>query len=172
MSEPFVGEIQMFGGNFAPRGWALCNGQLLLISQYEPLFALIGTTYGGDGESTFALPDLRGRVPVGVGTGPGLSPVGWGAKAGTETVTLTPAEIPSHSHALFADPAMATNTTDPQGAMLADTGADAVYGPPTPAANMDAASIDAAGGNQAHENVAPSITVNFIIALLGIFPSP
>jgi len=159
----------MFGGNFAPRGWAFCSGQLMSIAQDTALFALLGTTYGGDGQVTFALPDLRGRFPLGQGTGPGLTPRTVGEAAGSENVTLTQSQIPSHTHAPSASSAAATQTS-PQNQVWA-VGSPAPYSSGTPAATMHAAAIGSTGGSQPHENMVPFLGVNFIIAVAGIFPS-
>lgn len=164
MSDPFVGEIRLFAGNFAPVGWALCQGQLLPIAENDVLFTLIGTTYGGDGQSTFALPNLAGRIPMHVGSG-----YVQGELTGAETVTLTPAQIPQHSHALHASTATADGTT-PGGALLATTSV-ASYDTATGTAAMAAGAVGTAGGSQPHDNMAPTLTVNYIISLFGIFPS-
>jgi microcystin-dependent protein len=168
MSNPYVGEIRLFAGNFAPAGWMFCQGQLLSIAENEVLFVLIGTTYGGDGQSTFALPDLRGRVPVHQGQGPGLSPRILGELDGTETVTLAPTQLPTHTHALRASTAAATGTA-PGGALLAATSV-ASYDPAAASTAMAAIAVGSAGGNQPHENMAPTLALNYIIALFGIFP--
>lgn len=171
MSQPYVGEIRLFAGNFAPSGWALCQGQLIAISDNETLYTLIGTTYGGDGVSSFALPDLRGRVPVHQGQGPGLSPRPRGETGGFERVTLLTNQTPLHSHTLHASTAPASVPT-PGGNVLATTGA-ASYGPGPASTAMASGAIDTTWGNaQPHENMAPTLTVNYIIALYGIFPSP
>ena len=174
MSTPFIGQITMFGGNFAPRGWALCDGQLLPINSYSALFSILGTTYGGDGRTTFALPDLRGRVAVHPGSGPGLSAYRLGQKGGVETVTLTTSEIPAHSHALNINSSNG-NTSNGTDAVIAGYGTSA---PPVgnftnAGANSTASSssIANAGGSQGHSNVQPFGCVEFIIALEGIFPS-
>jgi len=169
MSNPYIGEIRLFAGTFAPNGWALCQGQLLSIAQNDALFNLIGTTYGGDGQSTFALPDLRGRVPTHQGTGPGLSPRVIGGLGGSESVTLTPAQLPSHNHTLTATTAAASSAAGPSGSVLA-TSSVALYGSgaQVPMAN---AAITASGGGQPHENMAPYLGLNYIISLFGIFPS-
>ena len=174
MSDPFIGQITMFGGNFAPRGWAFCDGQLLAISQNTALFSILGTTYGGDGVSTFALPDLRGRASIHPGHGPGLSQYHLGEKGGAETVTLTTAQIPSHSHALNINSSNG-NTANGTNAVLAGFGTSA---PPVgnftssaPNAAASATSISNTGGSQAHSNVQPFLCVNFIIATVGIYPS-
>lgn len=167
MAEPFIGQILMVGFNFAPRGWALCDGQLLPIAQNTALFSLLGTTYGGNGQSTFALPDLRGRVPIHQGQGPGLSPRLIGEVAGTEAVTLTTAQIPAHRHSLTGS-SVRQDTNHAAGATLAKGG---IYTTETPAVPMHPEAIAAAGGGQAHPNLQPLLCVNFIIAVEGIFPS-
>jgi microcystin-dependent protein len=167
MAQPYVGEIRMFAGNFAPAGWMFCEGQLLPISENEVLFQLIGTTYGGDGESTFALPDLRGRVPLHMGNGFILAETG-----GVETVTLTVPQIPAHRHTLLGSTNVAT-LTDPGGNVLAQTGTfDAYQSDTSPNTPMAASSIGPVGGSQPHENMQPYLCVSFIISLFGIFPSP
>jgi microcystin-dependent protein len=170
MSNPYVGEIRLFAGNFAPAGWMFCQGQLLPIAENEVLFVLIGTTYSGDGQNTFALPDLRGRVPVHQGQGPGLSPRTLGAVHGTETVTLTPQQIPLHTHALHASSAAASGTA-PGDALLAATPV-ASYDSAAGSVAMAAIAVGSAGGNQPHENMAPTLAVNYIISLFGIYPQP
>jgi microcystin-dependent protein len=165
MGSPYVGEIRMFGGNFAPAGWAFCDGSLLPIAQNDVLFTLIGTTYGGDGQSTFALPDLRGRVPLHQGQGFTI-----GQMAGSESVTLTPAQMPAHNHALNASSTAATPAAGPSG-MLGASATTQFYGSGAPTTPMAADALAAAGGNQAHENMAPFQVVSFIISLFGIFPS-
>ena len=182
MSNPFLGEIRMFAGTFAPRGFAFCNGQLLPISENDALYALIGTTYGGDGQVTFAMPDLRGRVPVNQGQGPGLSSYVIGQKAGTESVTLTLLQTPSHSHTLSAtsatgNVAVPNNQTlpaSPDGATPHSTASLYVEATPNAVVQnpMDPTSISPSGGsNQPHENRMPLLAFNFIIALEGVFPS-
>jgi microcystin-dependent protein len=156
----------MFGGNFAPAGWMFCNGQLLPISEYETLFQLIGTTYGGDGQSTFALPDLRGRIPVHFGSQYALAETG-----GVESVTLTTQQIPAHSHPLLASSQSATETA-PSITTLPASPSALIYNNLTPFVSMAQATISAVGGNQPHENRPPYLTVSFIISLFGIFPSP
>ena len=168
MSQPFVGEIRMFGGNFAPQGWMLCEGQLLPISENETLFQLIGTTYGGDGQSTFALPDLRGRIPVHAGQGAGLSNRVLAEAAGTEAVTLTVNQIPAHSH-----PAQCQSGNGNQsgpGAGVWATSTLNQYATAT-TGTMNAACIGPAGGSQPHDNMMPSLCITFIISLFGIFPT-
>ncbi len=176
MSSPFIAEIIMFGGNFAPRGWALCDGQLLPISQNTALFSLLGTTYGGDGRVTFGLPELRGRVPMHPGTGPGLTPRRLGEKGGTQTNTLSQNQMPSHAHSV--DPATLkgtanpANSNDPAGKSL---GLAPMYNTSTPSVNLHGDSLAGntanTGGGQAVNNLQPFQAVNFIIALVGIFPS-
>lgn len=168
MAQPYVGEIRMFGGNFAPAGWMFCDGQLLPISENETLFQLIGTTYGGDGQSTFALPDLRGRLPVHQGNGFVLAQTG-----GVEEVTLTVQQIPAHGHPLLATTSLASSA-GPQGNVLAQSrqaGID-LYFEDVPTVNMAAQSIGPVGGSQPHTNFQPYLCVSFIISLFGIFPSP
>jgi microcystin-dependent protein len=169
MSEPFLGEIKMFAGNFAPQGYALCDGQLLAISQFDALFSLVGTTYGGDGRTTFGLPDLRGRVPIHMGSGPGRTPRSIGQKSGQERVTLTTPELPSHTHAMQGSSA-AADDTQPAGKVLARAAKD-IYIEANPDVNMAAAAIGNAGGGQSHENMQPFQCINYIIALVGIYPS-
>lgn len=170
MSSPYLGEIRMFAGTFAPLGWALCAGQLLPISQNDALFALIGTTYGGDGQSTFALPDLQGRIPIHMGRGTGLTPRVIGENGGSETVTLTSAQLASHSHA-FPASINAAAAGDPLNNVVANTGAAFVYSTSSPNVAMSPSAINPAGGSQPHDNAMPFLCVNFIIALEGIFPS-
>ncbi|MCA9706732.1 MAG: phage tail protein [Myxococcales bacterium] len=164
--EPFIGQIIMFAGNFAPRGWALCNGQLLAIASNSALFSVIGTAYGGDGQTTFALPDLRGRLAMGSGAGAGLSPRPLGQKGGEEQVTLTTAQIPAHAHGLSASNQDPT-TRDPTGHALAQA---QIYTTRAPNDPMSAGSVASAGGGQPHDNMSPFLAVNFIIALEGIYP--
>ncbi len=166
--DPFIAEIVMFGGNFAPRGWAFCDGQLLPIAQNTALFSLIGTFYGGDGRTTFALPDLRGRVPVHPGHGPGLTSRTLGERGGTETETLTANQIPPHSHLLRANSGRA-DSTDPSNATIAKANED-TYNENNTDVNMKGDTANA-GGGQAHNNMQPYLCVNFIIALQGVFPS-
>lgn len=167
-AEPYIGEISMFGGNFAPRGWALCDGQLLAIAQNTALFSLLGTTYGGNGTTTFALPDLRGRAPVHAGQGPGLSPLPLGAAAGQATVSLTAANLPPHAHAVTPPVTNTPRTTNrPAGASPARGGAYSSASPAETGASFTTAST---GGGQPVNNMQPYLAVNFIIALVGIFP--
>lgn len=174
MSEPFIGQITMFGGNFAPRGWAFCDGQLLPISQNTALFSILGTTYGGDGRTTFGLPDLRGRVPMGPRNGPGLTPRQLGERAGTEAVTLNVDQIPGHSHVAQCV-APAGNSNDAVNNYWADDAgvSSGTYhtGAGVSLSAMNSNAIANTGGGQPHANVQPFLCVNFIIALVGIFPS-
>lgn len=168
MAQPYVGEIRMFAGNFAPAGWMFCEGQLLPISENETLFQLIGTTYGGDGTSTFALPDLRSRIPVHQGNGSVLAQSG-----GVEEVTLTVNQIPVHTHALIASSDLASDA-NPGGRVLAQ---DAVAGldlylEDVPTVTMATTSITPIGGSQPHTNIQPYLCLSFIISNFGIFPSP
>ena len=158
MAQPYVGEIRMFAGNFAPAGWMFCEGQLLPISENETLFQLIGTTYGGDGEETFALPDLRGRIPIHQGNGFILAETG-----GAEEITLTVQQIPAHSHPGLSS----ANTT-----VLGKSAPQSLYGAAASLTAMDPGSIANVGGSQAHLNMQPFLTLSFCIALQGIFPSP
>jgi len=166
MAQPYVGEIRMFAGNFAPAGWMFCEGQLLPISENETLFQLIGTTYGGDGQSTFALPDLRGRIPIHQGNGFILAESG-----GAEEITLTASQIPAHSHPLLGS---ATNgsTVNPSNALLANSTVLQPYALEIPNAPMATTSVTSVGGSQPHTNFQPYLCVDFIISLFGIFPSP
>jgi microcystin-dependent protein len=168
MSEPFIGEIVMFAGNFAPRGWAFCSGQILSIAQNTALFSILGTTYGGNGQTTFALPNLQGRVPIHPGQGAGLSPYVLGQQGGTENVTLLTTQMPQHTHTVACsgdDAALGL----PAGNYLATTSSN-VYAS-TAGAFMNNATINPVGGNQPHVNLQPYLCVNFLIALVGIFPS-
>ena len=170
---PYVGEIRMFAGNFAPNGWMFCEGQTLPISENDVLFQLIGTTYGGDGEETFNLPNLASRIPIHMGTGPDGTTYQIGEMAGTEQETLTTQQIPSHTHPLVSSAAAATLQT-PTGAVLASaTSSQAgvmMYGSDS-VATMNAQAIQSAGDSQPHENTQPFLCVNFIISLFGVFPS-
>ena len=166
MAQPYVGEIRMFAGNFAPAGWMFCEGQLLPISENETLFQLIGTTYGGDGQSTFALPDLRGRLPLHQGNGFVLAETG-----GAEQITLTVAQIPAHSHPVAGTLSIATNT-GPNGAVLAQSSTFDGYQSVPGAVPMSPQGLAPVGGSQPHENRQPYLCVDFIISLFGLFPSP
>ncbi|HEX5056965.1 MAG TPA: tail fiber protein [Gammaproteobacteria bacterium] len=173
MSEPFLGEVRLFAGNFAPAGWNFCDGTLLPIADNEALYTLLGTTYGGDGMTNFALPDLRGRVPVGQGNGPGLTPRMMGESFGVETVTLTSQQIPTHSHS-FVTSAAAATSPNPGAALFANVGQDTLYaaspsGPQPKALNQQ--SVMNAGGSQPHNNIMSSVGMNYIIALEGLYPS-
>ncbi|MFC4214702.1 phage tail protein [Pseudophaeobacter arcticus] len=174
MSEPFIAEIRIFAGNFAPRSWAFCNGQLLPISQNTALFSLIGTTYGGDGRTTTALPNLEGRAPMHPGRGPGLTSRRLGEKTGVETVTLTEAQIPNHSHTARARSGAGTAGTAPNpSASISKNGfLDRLYSVnPSGLTDMASQSVESTGGNQAHNNIQPFLVMNFIIALQGLYPS-
>jgi microcystin-dependent protein len=168
MAQPYIGEIRMFGGNFAPAGWMFCDGQLLDISTNDVLFSVIGTTYGGDGQSTFALPDLRGRLPVHFGNGRTL-----GENGGVEEVTLTTQQIPAHTHPAGCDNnTNAGNSPTPGGHIWANQASTGVYATAfNPAVNMNPAAGGSTGGSQPHENMMPFLCVSFIISLFGIFPS-
>lgn len=171
MALPFVGEIRMFAGNFPPSGWLFCEGQTLPISENEVLFQLIGTTYGGDGETTFNLPDLQGRTPIHHGTGQGLSPRTFAEAGGVEQVTLTTNQIPAHSHPMVVSEAIA-NLSSPANAMLGvSSQATVFFGDPPGNTTMHPATIEARGGSQPHSNFQPYLCINFIISLFGVFPS-
>ncbi|HKK74358.1 MAG TPA: tail fiber protein [Saprospiraceae bacterium] len=168
MSEPFVAEIRIFAGNFAPRGWAFCNGQLLPVSQNTALFSLIGTTYGGDGRSTTALPDLQGRAPMHPGRGPGLTTRRLGERGGEEIVTLTEAQMPNHNHTMMGtdrdvDDNKPQDTSYGAGTFQYQSSSNLV--------TMNDAMLPSAGGSQAHNNMQPYLAINFIIALVGLYPS-
>lgn len=172
MAQPYVGEVRMFAGNFNPAGWMFCDGQPLPISEYETLFQLIGTTYGGDGESYFNLPNLSSRIPIHMGSGAGAN-YSIGQMAGTESETLTVNQIPQHTHAALATQNTATAFSPADQVLAATTGATtSPYGLDAPFSNLSTASMTPAGGSQPHENVQPFLCVNFIISLYGIFPSP
>jgi len=166
MAQPYVGEIRMFAGNFAPAGWMLCSGQLLPISEFETLFNLIGTTYGGDGQSTFALPDLQSRVPIHQGNGFILAETG-----GAEDITLTVQQIPVHSHPFLASNNLA-NAPDPSGQQISQSLQVKMYIEDIPNQPMNTQGNGPFGGSQPHTNIQPYLTINFIISLFGIFPSP
>jgi microcystin-dependent protein len=166
MAQPYVGEIRMFAGNFAPAGWMFCEGQLLPISENETLFQLIGTTYGGDGESTFALPDLRGRIPIHQGNGFILAENG-----GAEEITLTVSQIPAHTHALLASGDVG-DQINLANALTSNSNGAIPYIEDVPTVNMNAQDISPVGGSQPHTNFQPYLCINYIISLFGIFPSP
>ena len=170
MSEPFVGEIRIFAGNFAPRGWAFCDGQLLAVSQNDALFSLLGTIHGGDGRTTFGLPDMRGRIPIHAGSGPGLSPRTLGTKAGAEKVTVTINQLPPHTHNIRTSTAAGTEN-NPAGEFLGASPNVRLFRPATPNSSLNAASISSVGGSQSHSNLMPFLCVHFIISLFGIYPS-
>lgn len=165
MAQPYIGEIRMFAGNFAPAGWMFCEGQLLPISENESLFVLLGTTYGGDGESTFALPDLRGRVPIHQGNGFVLAETG-----GSEAITLTVNQIPAHSHAMLASMAAGLNS-DPTGQMTAQHPTMSLYAAVNPSVSLNPAVVTPVGGSQPHTNFQPYLCIHFIISLFGLMPS-
>ena len=171
MAQPYVGEIRMFAGNFAPAGWMFCEGQLLSISENETLFNLIGTTYGGDGQSTFALPDLRGRLPVHQGTGSSGTDYIIGEQSGVESVTLTNQQIPAHTHPLMASTDLA-NSSSPANAYLSATATgDKIYSTASPSVTLNPQEISTTGGSQPHDNFQPYLCIDFIISLFGIFPT-
>lgn len=177
MAQPYLGEIRVFAGNFPPMGYAFCAGQLVSIAQNDALYALIGTTYGGDGVNTFGLPDLRGRTPLGQGQGPGLTNRVIGEKAGTESVTLSVPQMPAHQHAIVATTANGTTSLPANNFLAANGNNDALFyidtltAPGEVSATLPADSITVAGGSQPHNNLMPFLTVNYIIALFGVFPS-
>lgn len=171
MAQPYVGEIRMFAGNFAPAGWMLCEGQLLPISENETLFNLYGTTYGGDGQNTFALPDLRGRIPIHGGTGPGLSTRPLAETLGSEEVTLTVNQLPSHTHPMFASTAPATGNS-PLNAYIGESPSINLFSESAPGVALGVTAVSSGGGSQPHTNMMPYLCVNFIVSLFGIFPSP
>ena len=176
MSEPFLGEIKIFAGTFAPRGWSFCDGQLLAISANSALFSLLGTIYGGDGRTTFALPDLRGRVPMGWGNGPGLTNRPIGNRGGSETAVVSGVgQLPSHNHnGTLQAVNLPANTVNPEGNQFAVSTVAAYHSGSVRGATpvlMNAAALENTGGGQAHGNVAESLAINFIIALVGIYPS-
>jgi len=166
MAQPYVGEIRIFAGNFAPAGWMFCEGQLLPISENETLFQLIGTTYGGDGQSTFGLPDLHGRLPLHQGNGFILAETG-----GAEEITLTAQQVPAHAHALLASTGPG-NLNSPAGNLPGESAAVKIYVAEQPTASLSTAAATVTGGSQAHTNFQPYLCLNFIISLFGIFPSP
>ena len=169
MADPFVAEIRIFPFNFAPKGWAWCDGQLMPLSQNTALFSLLGTTYGGDGKSNFALPNLQGSAPMHPGQGPGLSLHDLGETGGSETVTLLQSEIPAHSHAVSASQADGTSQT-PAGEKLATGVAIGQYAVPGALTQLSPSALTPAGGDQPHNNLQPYLTLNFNIALQGVYP--
>ncbi|MCU8084473.1 phage tail protein [Shewanella sp. SM23] len=174
MSEAFIGEIRLFGGNYAPVNWHKCDGTMLAVNDYQAMFALIGTLYGGDGVNTFGLPDLRGRVPVGVGQGPGLTARTIGGKFGAETVSLVSTELPSHNHTLAANKAAASSEFPSNALFAAQTDGDKIYlaeASTNQLATLAATSVSTAGNSLPHANVMPSLAVTYIICLNGLFPS-
>jgi microcystin-dependent protein len=174
MSQPYVGEVRMFPYNFAPLGWLDCDGSLQSIAEYDVLYNLIGTTYGGDGVNTFALPDLSGRIPVQQGTGTGLGTYALGQKAGTETVTLAAAQLPAHSHAFNAVDSAASAATPANTLQLGSVSGDTIYTASTTgiaSGTLAPAAVGSAGGNQPHDNTMPTLTVRYCISVFGIYPS-
>lgn len=169
MADPFVGEIRMFAGNFAPRSWAYCDGQLLAVSSNDALFSLLGTIYGGDGRTTFGLPDLRGRIPIHAGSGPGLTPRNQGAKSGSEKVTLTLNQITSHKHGNLQATEAAATTVGPKDNVTAE--ATKRFYRTTGGMNMSPSAVTSIGGSRDHTNLMPTLCVHFIIALYGVYPS-
>jgi microcystin-dependent protein len=169
-AEPFTGEIRIFAGNFAPRAWAFCDGQLLAISQNTALFSLLGTTYGGDGRTTFGLPDLRGRVPMHAGTGPGLTTRLPGQTGGQEQVTLIESQIPAHTHQAKASSEV-PDTNSPEDAVSAQKVRTHLYNTGLSDVNMGTTAISSTGGSQAHDNMQPYQCLNYIICLQGLYPS-
>jgi microcystin-dependent protein len=177
MAESYLGEIRIFAGDYAPAGWAICDGRLLDVTSYHDLFTLLGTTYGGDGSTNFAIPDLRGRVPVHAGQGPGLSPYTRGQKGGVEHVELRSPEMPPHNHILYGSTAAATST-DPTGKVVAETVAPDEHTPALAIYTQDAATdplspqaIGVGGASRPHGNRPPYVVLSYIIALSGVYPS-
>lgn len=171
MSEPYIGEIRMVGFNFAPRGWALCDGQLVSISQNDALFSVLGTSYGGNGSTTFSLPDMRGRIPIHQGQGPGLSPRPLGQKSGAENVSLTQAEIPAHEHSGLQAQDVTAHSHLAANNMIADSGREPLFTEPTDLIEVPGGTVQNAGGSQSHNNMMPAAVIHFVIALVGIYPA-
>lgn len=172
MAQPYVGEIRLFAGSFEPNGWRFCDGQLLPISEYETLFNVIGTTYGGDGQETFKLPDLCGRVPVHQGRGEGLSVTNvLGDAAGVEEVTLTVSQIPSHGHPVLASTG-GGSIPNPRGNLLASPPVMSSFVRTAPSTDLPPATVQGVGGSQPHDNRMPTLAISYVISLFGIFPSP
>lgn len=169
MSEPFIGEIRMFAGTFAPRGWAMCDGQLLNVGQNDALFSLYGTIYGGDGRTTFGLPEMRGRIPLHAGNGPGLSNRRLGSKGGAENVTVTTNQLPNHTHQMIASNQAVATSTDPADHVPA-TAVEDIYADAAAGQTLDSAAVGNTGGSQAHVNLQPTLCLNFICSLFGIYP--
>ena len=169
MAQPYIGEIRMFAGSFAPAGWAFCDGQLIPISENDALFALIGTTYGGDGEETFALPNLQSRVPIHQGQGPGLSNYVLAESGGVEEVTLTTNQIPAHAHTPLG--ANTASSDNPANNFWANSTLGKPYTPGPPSVQMNANTILPTGGSQPHDNMIPFLVVSYIISLYGVYPS-
>lgn len=172
--DPYLGDIRLFAGSFAPAGWVICDGRLLAISQNDALYAIIGTTYGGDGVNTFGVPDLRGRLPVGQGNGPGLTPRVIGQQFGVESVTLVTTQIPSHNHTLNASTTAPSTSPSPAGTVFAHSDADKIYvsSPTGPVPEtLNPATVQATGGTQPHNNIMPTTAINYIMCTSGIFPS-
>ena len=170
MAQPFIGEIRLFAGNFPPSGWLFCDGQLVPISENDALFTLIGTTYGGDGQETFAMPNLQSRIPIHQGTGPGLTNRVIGEAGGVESVTLTTQQIPAHNHAFLVSTSTGTGTS-PANAVLASGSNVSIYRPDViPNQPMNAAAVSPQGGSQPHDNMHPFLCINYIISLFGLFP--
>lgn len=170
MSNPYIGEIRMFGGNFAPAGWVFCSGQLMPISENDALFTLIGTTFGGDGQETFGIPNLQSRVPVHAGTGSSGITYQFGETGGVEEVTLSINQIPIHNHAFVASSALGTGS-DPSQSLIAQHPTASLYAAAPPAAPMAAGMVNGTGGSQPHTNMQPYLVINYIMSLFGIFPT-
>ena len=172
MGTPYVGELRMFAGNFPPAGWEFCSGQLIAISENPTLFSLIGTTYGGDGQNTFALPNLMGRIPIHMGQGPGLSNRIISETGGFEEVTLTISQIPNHSHQMLATGNAASSSNPANNVFAVTSGFDAYFDGQDANNNLTASVINPTGGSQPHENMQPFLCISFIISMFGLFPSP